>query len=126
MEYNLSSVEHMGETLTKLYKKYGKSFSHIYLLKAIIFKARYDEGKVFIDDEYVSKKVLEYQDIVQDLEKLSALLNDMLKKLESNPNDVAIESFVEFMQMANIDEKIQNIHKYHTKHKDKKTYFPVN
>lgn len=125
MDYNLSSVEHMGETLTKLYKKYGKSFSHIYLLKAIIFKARYDEGKVFIDDKYVNEKILEYQNIVQDLEKLSALLNEMLVKLEKNPDDVAIESFIEFMQMANVDEKIQNIQKYHTKHKSTKTYFPV-
>ncbi len=117
MEFKLDSQEDMAMTLTQLYKKYGKTVSHIYLLKTILYEFKYDFNRTSVTEDEVVEKILEYQDIMSNENKLSDMFEKIFKKAEKDPADIVADSFAEFVLISQADTKLKDIIRFHKKHK---------
>ena len=117
MEFKLDSQEDMAMALTQLYKTYGKTVSHIYLLKTILYEFKYDFNRNSVTEDKIIEKILEYQDIMSNENKLSNMFKRIFEKAEKNPADIVADSFAEFVLVSQADTKLKNIAKFHKKHK---------
>ena len=120
MEYNLKKKKDIEETTFKVFKLWGCSYSHIFLIKSILYGIRYDEGKLKTTDAEIKEKMLEIKLNFSNIDYEREMYEQILEKMNSDPNNKAVDSFCQFLEMCEIDNKIERIKKYHIKHKNDK------
>ena len=120
MEYNLTTEKDIEEATDKAFALYGNTYSHVYLIKSILYELRYDEGKTKTTDAEIKEKMLELKLNFSNVDYEREMYENLLKKMEQDPENKSINSFCEFLEMCEIDSKIDRIKKYHMKHKNDK------
>ena len=118
MEYKLDTQEDLAASLTQLYKNYGKTIPHIYLLKTILYEFKYDLNRDVVSGAEIEKRIIEYQDIISDEFKMADMFEKIFKKAEANQADIVADSFAEFVLISQADAKLRNVMKFHKKHKN--------